>query len=610
MSKIDLERKSLPNETGVYFFLNNKKTIIYIGKAINLKKRVNQYFLKTNYNDPFYEEKIKELVKNIQSINYIVTENEKEAKILENIQIKKHLPRFNVVMRDSKTYPWVGIFYSEKFPRIRIIRGPEKYSKENLFLGPFTDKKEITRILRDLRKIFPYCSCKKRVKIKRRPCLYYQLNLCPGPCIKAITEEDYMQNVKQIELFLKGQTDELKEQINEKMKNAAQAQSYEIAGFWRDKLQAIDNSTISQSVLLDRKENKDIIGYFKDEDQKYIAMVIIHIREGKITNKSSFPVNIEDKIVKKKNIFPSILEQFYQDLTHNLPDIIVIPEIYDGINLFREILIEHKSDLKIRLPLAEEHGLLRIANKNAKVMVDQEIQMEKIKKKEENKIQEALEEAKKILNLPKIPRIIEGFDISNIEGTDATGSMVYFLEGRPYNKYYRHFNIRTKSTPDDVAMMKEVIRRRYTMLIENNFTLPDLILVDGGKGQLNAGYSVLKDLGIEGIPIIGLAKKFEEIFVPNEKNPIILPKNSNLLKIFQRVRDEAHRFAIKLHKKQREKRVKRSVLDDIKGIGPATRNKLLKKFGSVNEIKQSSVEEISEVVGKKLADTILKELNN
>ena len=610
MSKIDLERKSLPNEPGVYFFLNNKKTIIYIGKAINLKKRVNQYFLKTNYNDPFYEEKIKELVKNIQSINYIVTENEKEAKILENIQIKKHLPRFNVVMRDSKTYPWVGIFYSEKFPRIKIIRGPEKYSKENLFLGPFTDKKEITRILRDLRKIFPYCSCKKRVKIKKRPCLYYQLKLCPGPCIEAITEEDYMQNVKQIELFLKGQTEELKEQINEKMRSAALAQNYEIAGFWRDKLQAIDNSTVSQNVLLDRKENKDVIGYFKDKEQKYIAMVIIHIREGKIAKKSSFPVNIEDKIVQKKDIFPLILEQFYQDPTHDLPDIIVIPEFYEGINLFKEILNEHKTGIKIRLPLEEEYGLLRIANKNAEVIVDQEILMEEIKRKEENKIQEALEEAKKILNLPKIPRIIEGFDISNIEGTDATGSMVYFLEGRPYNKYYRHFKIRTKSTPDDVAMMKEVIKRRYTMLIENNLSLPDLILVDGGKGQLNAGYSVLEELGIEGIPIIGLAKKFEEIFVPNEKNPIILPRNSNLLKIFQRVRDEAHRFAVKLHKKQREKRVRRSVLDDIKGIGPATRNKLLRHFGSVENIKKATPEDIGQVVGKKLADNILKELSN
>jgi excinuclease ABC subunit C len=610
MSTLELERRSLPNEPGVYFFLNKKSTIIYIGKAINLRKRVNQYFLKQHYADPFYEEKIRELVKNIQSIEFIVTENEKEAKILENIQIKKHQPRFNVVMRDSKTYPWVGFFYSEKYPRIRIIRGPEKYSQENLFLGPYTDKKEITRILRDLRKIFPYCSCKKKVKKSKRPCLYYQIKLCPGPCIEAIPVDLYVQNVKQIEMFLKGQTEELKEQIQVKMDNAAYLQNYEVAAFWRDKLQAIDHSVITQNVLMERKENKDVVSYFIDEKRKFIAMVIIHIREGKIMNKSSFSINIEDKLVHQNDLFPSIMEQFYQNLTHNLPDVIVVPETYDEIALFSEILNEYNADLTIRTPTEAEYGLLRIANKNAKVIVEQDIQMEKIKKKEEDQIQKALEEAKEIFDLPKVPRIIEGFDISNIEGTDATGSMVYFLEGHPYNKNYRYFNIRTKSTPDDVAMMKEVINRRYTMILENNLTLPDLILVDGGKGQLNAGFSVLKELGIEGIPIIGLAKKFEEIFVPNRKEPIILPRNSNLLKIFQRVRDEAHRFAVKLHKKQREKRVQRSTLDDIKGIGPATRNKLLRHFGSVENIKKATTEVIAQVVGKKLADKLIKELGS
>ena len=583
----------MPNEPGVYFFINKKGSIIYVGKALNLRKRVNQYFQKINYNDPFYEEKIKELVKNIHSIDFIVTENEKEAKILENIQIKKYQPRFNVIMRDSKTYPWVGIFFSETYPRIRLIRGPEKYSQTNLFLGPYTDKKEISRILKDLRKIFPYCSCKNKVKKKKRPCLNYQLKLCLGPCIEAVTKDEYLENIKQIELFLKGQTEDLKGQIEDKMKNAAQLQDFESAAFWRDKLNAIDNSTITQSVLLENKENKDIIGYFNDEGQKYIAMVMIHIREGKISNKSSFMLNIKEKLIHKDEIFPSIMEQFYINVTHNL-----------------DILKDFRANLKIRTPMKEEYGLLRIANKNAKVIVEQEIQMEEIKNKEEDQIKKALEEAKEIFNLPKAPRIIEGFDISNIEGTDATGSMVYFLEGYPYNKNYRHFKIRTKSTPDDVAMMKEVIKRRYTMILERNLELPDLILVDGGKGQLNAGHSVLKDLGIGGIPIIGLAKKFEEIYVPNKKDPIILPKNSHLLKIFQRVRDEAHRFAVRLHKKQRVKRVKRSVLDDIKGIGPATRNKLLTTFGSVNNIIKASPEEIAQVVGKKLADTILKKLNS
>ena len=609
MNALDLERKTLPNEPGVYFFLDEKSTIVYIGKAKNLRKRVNSYFLKSNYSDPFYEEKIKELVKNIRSIEFIVTENEKEAKILENIQIKKYQPKFNVIMRDSKTYPWVGIFYSEKYPRIRILRGPEKYSQDNLFLGPYTDKKEITRILKDLRKIFPYCSCKKKVKKSKRPCLYYQLKLCPGPCIDAISTDKYLINIKQIEMFLKGQTDQLKEELQEKMDEAARLQNYEVAAFWRDKLNAIDHSVTTQNVLLDRKENKDIVSYYVDEKRRYIAMVIIHIREGKIINKSSFSFDIKDKLTKKNNLFPSIMEQFYQNLVHKLPDVIVIPEIYNETELFREILNAYHPGLLIRTPIEGEYGLLRIANKNAKVIVEQEIKMEDIKKKQEDQIQKALEEAKEILSLPNIPRIIEGFDISNIEGTDATGSMVYFLEGRPYNKNYRHFNIRTKSTPDDVAMMKEVIKRRYAMILEKNLTLPDLILVDGGKGQLNAGFSVLKELGISGIPIIGLAKRFEEIFVPNKKEPIILPSNSNLLKIFQHVRDEAHRFAVKLHKRQREKRVQSSALDDIKGVGPATRNKLLKHFGSVDSIINASPEAIAQIVGKKLADTIKKELH-
>ncbi len=203
MKKRELQRKSLPNEPGVYLFTDKNDSIIYVGKAINLKKRVNQYFLKTTYTDPFYEEKIKELVKKIHSIEYIVTENEKEALILENIQIKKHLPRFNVIMRDSKSYPWVAIFYSENFPRIRILRNPEKFNQDNTFIGPFTDKKEILRILRDLRKIFPYCSCKKPIRKKKRPCLFYQLKLCPGPCFADITEKEYHENIKKIELFLK-----------------------------------------------------------------------------------------------------------------------------------------------------------------------------------------------------------------------------------------------------------------------------------------------------------------------------------------------------------------------------------------------------------------------
>jgi excinuclease ABC subunit C len=607
MNELELQRKSLPNEPGVYLFRNKEGTVIYVGKAINLKKRVSSSFLKTTYNDPYYEEKIKEMVKEISSIEYFVTENEKEAYILENIQIKNLHPRFNVFMRDSKSYPWVAIFYGEKFPRIRVIRNPENYPLETSFIGPYTDKKEIIRILRDLRKIFPYCSCKKPISCKKRPCLYYQLNLCPGPCINKITPNDYLENVNKIELFLKGETEELKDQISLKMKLAAESQDFETAAYWRDKLQAIESSTASQNILLNVEENKDIIGHFSDIDQTYLAVVIIHIQEGRIINKSSFNIELKQKVIKKEEMFPAIMEQFYQETNKKLPNIIVIPYLYKGLDLFKQILSDYNPNIQIRSPNSQELGLLRIANKNAKVIVEQEILMEKIKNKQEGSVNEVLKEVKQLLNLPRKPHVIEGFDISNIEGTYATGSMVYFLDGKPSKKNYRHYKIRSKQIPDDVGMMREVLMRRYKMLLDNGLEFPDLILLDGGKGQLNAGNSVLKELGIN-VPIIALAKKREEVFIPQRKSPLQIPTDSDVSKLFQNIRDEAHRFAVRLHKKQRKGKYSGSILDEIKGIGPIKRNHLLGYFKSIEGVKNASYEELSEIVGSKLANLIKKKL--
>ncbi|TFG25405.1 MAG: excinuclease ABC subunit UvrC, partial [Promethearchaeota archaeon] len=533
----------------------------------------------------------------------------KEAYILENIQIKNHHPRFNVFMRDSKSYPWVAIFYGEKFPRLKIIRNPENYPSETSFIGPYTDKKEIIRILRDLRKIFPYCSCKKPINTKKRPCLYYQLNLCPGPCINQISPKEYLENINKIELFLKGETDDLKLQISSKMNAAATSQDFEMAAFWRDKLQAIEHSTSSQNVLLETEEDKDIIGYYSDEEQTYFAIVIIHIREGRILNKSSYIIELKAKVIEKEAMFPAIMEQFYQETNKKLPQAIVIPYIYEGLELFKQILSDYNPFTQIRPPNNQEKGLLRIAEKNAKVMVEQEIRMDQIRIDQQVSINKVLDEMQKLLEIPRKPRIIEGFDISNIEGIDATGSMVYFLEGKPFKKNYRHYKIRSKSSPDDVGMMKEVLIRRYSKLLENNLEFPDLILLDGGKSQLNAGISVLEKLGIN-IPIIGLAKKEEKIYLPNKKDPIQLPLDSEVLKIFQNVRNEAHRFAVRLHKKQREKNYTSSVLDDLKGIGAARKKKLLVRFKSIEGIQKATVDEVAEIVGKKLAEMIKKEMAN
>lgn len=608
MNNLEIQRKSLPNEPGVYTFKNNNGKIIYIGKALNLKKRVSSYFLKTSYNDPYYEEKIKELVKEIASIEYIVTENEKEAYILENIRIKNYLPRYNVFMRDSKSYPWVAIFYGEDFPRIRVVRNPENYPQTTAFIGPYTDKKEIIRILRDLRKKFSYCSCKKKVSKSLRPCLYYQLKLCPGPCISKITIEEYHENIKEIELFLKGEKKVLEKKIQLAMEEAAESKDFEKAAFWRDKLLAIEHSTSSQNIIFEKEENKDILGYYSDEEQKFFAMTIMHIREGRIVNKSSFTIDLRKKVIQKKEMFSSIMEQYYLTTNPKLPITIILPVLYEGIEIFKAVLKKTKKNFQIRGAHDKEFGLIRIAQKNAKVIVEQEIKMQQIKLDDEELLIEILDEMKELLELPTLPRIIEGFDISNIEGTNATGSMVYFLEGKPYKKNYRHYKIKSKSTPDDVAMMKEVIMRRYSMILERDLELPDLILVDGGKGQLNAGLSVLKELGIDNVPIIGLAKKYEEIFLPNNNESIQLPIESQVLKLFQQIRDEAHRFAVNLHKKQRNKEVRGSILDHIKGIGPSTRNKLLIHFGSVEGIKKANFDDIVKLVGNKIANKIKKEI--
>ncbi len=602
MSDLERQHKSLPQEPGIYKFKKEDGTIIYIGKAKNLKARVSSYFGAKSFNDPYYEDKINRLVKRIDSIEYIVTDNEKEAFILENMLIKKHHPRFNVFMRDSKSYPWVMITYSEKYPRIRIMRNPRHYDADNVFLGPYTDKKEIQRILRDLRKVFPYCSCSSPIKKRERPCLYYQLNLCTGPCIEAISPEEYIENIKQIEMFLRGDTAELTTEIKEKMQNAAEKKNYEVAAYWRDKLKAIIHTTTEQHVILKDQVNKDIIGFYNEDD--FASMVIIHIREGRISNKSSYTLNLKEKVIQQKDILTSLLEQYYQNTHHSVPEDIIIPEDLSKISLLANYLREDCPDAQIRMPSdSNERALRRIARKNAKVMVNQKRQMQRLEQEEKENLKEILKGVKELLNLPRIPNIIEGFDISNIEGQDATGSMVYFLEGKPYKKNYRHYKIRSKATPDDVGMMKEVIERRYSRLLEHDRTLPDLILIDGGRGQLNGAISVLNGLGLD-IPAIGLAKRLEEIVLPDQKDSILLPMDSPILRLFQQIRDEAHRFAVRLHKKRRKKRYFGSKLEDIKGIGPATRNKLLRHFGSLKGVRNASEQELVELVGETLGKKI------
>jgi len=611
MVDLEVQRKSLPHNPGVYLFKDKNGNILYVGKAIDLNKRVSQYFQKSTYRDPYFGEKIKDLVSHIVDIDYIITENEKEAFILENIQIKKHLPKYNVRFRDDTTYPFLMITYSENYPRIRVIRGPHKYNQKNLFIGPYTDKKELRRILRFIRKTIPFCTCKRKVKEnQKKACMYYQIKLCPGPCIGKITPEDYLQNIKQVELFLKGETDKLTKILKNKMEKAVEEQNFESAAIWRDRLGDLTRVTIKHTIISGNKKNQDIISYYKDEE--FSTVLILLIREGKISGKIPFIYDLKGKLIERNGIIPAFMKQYYLHPATKVPNEIIVSEIHEDVKVLKDLLSEKlKKNIIVKTPSDHfEEGFLKIANKNAKVIVEQEKIKQELELESPNQINQALNELKEVLNLPNIPHIIEGFDISNIQGTDPTGSLVSFLDGKPNKKWYRHYKILSKSTPDDVGMMKEVVYRRYNSLIEKNLELPDLILIDGGKGQLNATLSVLNDLGIGNTPILGLAKKFEEIYLPNKKEPIRLSDDSAALKLLQRVRDEAHRFGVKLHRKLREKRVSKSILDDIPGIGPAKRTKLLETFGSVDGIKRAKLEDISEVVGEKLAIIIQDFLSN
>ena len=363
MVDLEVQRKSLPHKPGVYLFKDEKDEIIYIGKAIDLNKRVAQYFQKTTYQVPYVGEKIQDLVKHTKNIDYIVVDNEKEAFILENIQIKKHLPKYNVRYRDDATYPFLMITYSEKYPRLKIIRGPEKYNQKNAFLGPYTNKKELRRILRFIRKTIPFCTCKRPVKEKqKRPCMYYQIKLCPGPCMGKINPKDYLQNVKQIELFLRGETEELEKILKEKMDKAASDLKFETAAKWRDRLEDLSGATTKHTIISAYEKNQDVIGHYKGEE--YATILVLFIREGRITGKRPFLYDLKEKIIVENNLIPIFMEQYYLNLTANIPDEIILGEILEEYTVIREVLRDlTKREVNFKTP---EKLLRRRFSKNCK----------------------------------------------------------------------------------------------------------------------------------------------------------------------------------------------------------------------------------------------------
>lgn len=640
--ELSFKLKNLPDMPGVYLFKNKKNEIIYIGKAKSLKKRVLSYWKERNPNeDPIYNNKIRKLVSLINDIDLFLVENESEALILENELIKKHQPRFNAMAKDDKSYPWVRIT-KETFPRISIIRSPELHGLQHKYIGPFVDAGDLKRLLRYIRKIFPYCTCKSATSRKKRtrPCTYYQINLCPAPCCGKISEIKYKENIENIEQMLIGNIEKIQKELKTKMIQASKLLDYEEAAVYRNRLKELEIFTVEQSIISynleniienDKNEipssnqdqsnekpkkpvwkNLDIIGGFYSKIRA--GIIILHVRHGRLIGKTPYVLNLDEQIVTRTDYFISLLKQHYLRADIPVPDEIVskneIPkDIIEGLsNYFSEQRLK-LNEVIFRKPKENDKtaGLQRIADKNIELLVKQEDKFDVHKE-----IAQGLKNLKEILGLDDIPLIIEAFDMSHTQGTDYVGSMVCFVEGKPSKSHYRRYKVKKTKKPDDIAAMKEVMTRRYKRAIKEE-KLPDLIVVDGGRAQINMTHKLLKELGIENVPHIGLSKPEgrseinnpPKIIIAEKREYIELSLKSESLHILQAIRDESHRFAIKYHRLLRKKRQQKSEIDDIPGIGPARKKKLLSYFGSVKQIRKASEEQIADIVGDSIAKAII-----
>ncbi len=581
----------LPKKPGVYIMHDENNEIIYVGKAKSLRNRVKSYFRSEEKLD---RPKTQVLMKHFAYLEYILTNTEKEALILEANLIKKHKPRYNISLKDGKQYPYIKVT-DEEYPRIYLTRNIRR--NDGTYYGPYTDATNARKFIDFINKNFKIRTCKHM----DGPCLNYQIKQCSGPCVNYITQEEYTKNVKRVKLLLQGKYKTIIKNLKKDMNKFSKNMEFEKAAMVRDQIETIEITLEKQNIQPTEDVNQDIIGIEHNDNEA--AVVILSIRGGK-TNKK------DDIILKQINGFSDkeILTEFIKQYYSTAPvanEIIVEDDIND-----KEIItqwLNDKSDHKVKIKTAEgghKLTLIKIAKKNAKISLSENT------KEEEN----PLLTLKDYLNLEKLPYHIEAFDISNISGVHAVASMVVFENGKPKKSMYRKFKMKTPG-PNDFAMMREVITRRYSYLRDDcedkssedsMYIRPDLVLIDGGKGQLNMAVEVFKELNINDVPLVGLAKKFEELYVPGRSDPIILPRKSTALHLLQYVRDESHRFAITFHRNLRKKAFTKSILDEIPGVGKKRKQALLTHFDSLERVCEASVEELSEVenISEKLANNI------
>ena len=584
--------ETLPVRPGVYMFKDGEGHVLYVGKARVLRDRVRSYFQAGRPIDP----QRGDMVSQITDLDLVVTDTEMEALALENNFIKRHQPRFNILLRDDKNHPYLKLTLDEEYPRIYVVRRVAEDG--NAYGGPYIPAKLGRRTASMVHRIFGIRSCKETLNGRRpRPCLQYQIKRCLAPCVEEICSLDrYHQASQDARLFLEGRTDEVVRSLRAQMDEAAQESRFEEAATLRDHIRALDRLEAPQKITTTDIDERDLFGAHVEWDRG--ALQIFSVREGKVVGREGYLVH---RVAEPERFLSSAIQQYYADAQRYVPREVLVPVEIPDRGLLEEWLSARRgTQVRIRIPQrGEKVRLLEMVVRNARLAFDLEWRHPRTQS------EEILRGLQDLLQLEVEPRRIECFDISNIQGSDVVASMVVFEDGLSKKSDYRKFRIKgLGGTPDDFASMREVVGRRYRRLLEEGKELPDLVLIDGGKGQLSAATEALAELGLGDQPVASLAKREELIFVPGRDEPVALPRSSPILQFVQRVRDEAHRFAIGFHRQTRSKRTLRSELDEIPGVGPIKRRKLLSRFGSLRGVRGASIEELTSAVGRTTAERI------
>ena len=598
--------ESIPKLPGIYIMKDRRSEILYIGKAKVLRNRVRSYF----QNSRNFHPRTRMFLGKVDDIKFLTTKTEAEALILESNFIKKHQPKYNVLLKDDKHYPYLRLTTQEKFPRLEVVRRVKK--DKATYFGPYTMVKEVRETIRLIYKIFPLRQSKDKLDGSplRRPCLNHQMGRCLAPCAGLVSSQDYSEIVQDVSLFLKGKNTTLLKDLKTKMEAASVETRYEEAAVLRDKISAVQTVIDKQKIISTSLEDQDVVAYCSEKDQAMVQVLII--RSGKMLGEKIFKLKSR-KEMEEDETLSSFLKQYYADESI-LPAEVLLPHPIEDADLIASWLSEKKGMcVRLEVPvIGKKRELIRMAEENASFAMRMESDKGEVGTR-------SLEELQTALNLKHFPEVIEGFDLSNISGSHAVGSMVVFENALAAKSKYRRYKISTVKGIDDYAMLREVMTRRYSRLLKENAPLPNLILIDGGKGHLNAGHDVLQALNLmDRLDLVCIAKgKFrnnlvtDEVYLPQQKKPVLFHENSPSRFLMQRIRDEAHRFAISYHRKLRGKKTLESPLELIPGIGKKRRLMLLKKFGSLENIQKASLEALVVLPGitQLLAERILSAQN-